>query len=369
MHHTKLPYIIYSILLLTVTIASCSTTSNNEPTVDISNLEDNECAINGDGIYAKVEKIDIETNDSCMMNSPCIYYIDDNCILLGGYDYIKKFDRKGNYICDIGKRGHGYGEYVNMNSVSASAPNNTIFVGTFGNDIYKYSFDGKYMGKFSVSDSGERLMTSQWSEALNMYVCETRHYHPDGLDVYLSTWTADGKKTATYPVYSDNITAECDFTHTGSMRESDKGLLFMLPFCNTVYLLTKDGLSESFVIERGRHTPSRDLVEVSGNSAKLEKECYDIGKWHITPNYIYLTISCQRGYRDIIVRRTDNAIVHNKYYDYKTEASGNCHLHLKKLGSQTSFWPRYTNGNKVACLVEPESRRDMNPTLVIAAEK
>ena len=354
-------------LTLTSIFTSCSTTSNDLLTIDISNLENNECIVDGNDIFSKIENIIIETNDSCLMNSPSILSFDDENIFLKGYDDIKKFDREGLFKCNIGKRGHGYGEYVNASSAYYCSARQLIFLGTFGDEVYKYDINGKYIGKFSVASSDERLMTSKWCETLGLYVCETRRYRSDGLDVYLSTWTMDGKKVASYPVYSDNLTTECNFTHTGSMRNTSEGMLFMLPFDNTVHLLSKEGVSEAFVIDRGKHTPRRDLVEDNGNSAKLERECYEIRNWNITPNYIYIGISCFRGYRDVIIRRTDNAIIHNKYYSYK-EDDGTQHLRLKELSDKASFWPWIYKDGKVAGLVENEDKR-LNPILIIATEK
>lgn len=346
---------------------SCSVSSSDLPTVDLSNLEREELSIDGHDLYSNVEKIEIETSDSCLLKGPSLLSFDDGDVFLLGVDYVKRFNRSGKYKCDIGRFGHGYGEYTFISSADYCRSRQMVFVGTFANDVYKYDIDGKYLGKFSVSDGEERLMTSGWSESLGLYVCETRHYRPDGIDVLLSTWTVDGKKVASFPVYTDNKTTENNFTHTGSMRDTDDGMLFMLPFSNTVWLLSKKGLAESFVIERGRHTPSRELVEDNANSAKLEKQCYEIRKWLVTPSYIYLNIGCTGGYRDVMVRRSDKATVYNRFYSYREEVAGKKRIHLKELGC-TSFWPRQVWRNQVACLVANENV-ESNPVLVIATEK
>ena len=46
-------------LTLTSIFTSCSTTSNDLLTIDISNLENNECIVDGNDIFSKIENIKI----------------------------------------------------------------------------------------------------------------------------------------------------------------------------------------------------------------------------------------------------------------------------------------------------------------------
>lgn len=346
-------------------LLACTAANSNHP--DISNLEDNECKIQANDIFSSVKAIELETTDSCLLSSPSLVDFCDDGILVWDKNLVYRFDHNGYFKNRIGKIGHGFGEYTGVNSINYDKKRKTVYIGTFSNDIYKYSIDGKYIGKFKVSGGKDILMTSKWSEPLGLYICETRNYRHDGLDVALTTWTTDGKKNASYHIYSDNEYVDRNFTRTGSLTDTGDGMLFILPFCDTVYCLSKDGVSEYTIVNRGKHTPSRNMVEDNSNEAKLERNGYNITHWNVTPNYIYMTIACYRGYRNVMIRLSDNKIIHNQYYSYQ-EDDGTHQIKLKEISGKATFWPWISNGNKVADLVDNDNKAK-NPTLIIATEK
>ena len=351
-------------LTLVLLVLACTTTSNHP---DISNLEGCEIQAKACDVFSSVKTIALETTDSCILSNPSLVDFCDDGIFVWDKNVVYRFDGNGRFVNHIGKVGHGFGEYTGINSINYDKRRKIIYIGTFGNDVYKYGIDGKYIGKFNVSCGKDLLMTSRWSESLGLYVCETRNYRPNGLDVSLTTWTADGKKTATWPVYSDNESVDRNFTRTGSLVDTDGGMLFRLPFCDTIYRLSKDGVSEYTVVSRGARAPSRSLVEDNGNELKLEKAYYYITHWNVTPNYMYLTIACHQGYRNVLVRLSDNEIIHNQYYGYQDD-DGTHQIKLKEIRGKATFWPWVSNGNKVAGLVE-SGNVARNPTLVIAMDK
>lgn len=121
------------------------------------------------------------------------------------------------------------------------------------------------------------------------------------------------------------------------------------------------------VIERGQHSPSRGMVEDNANEAILEKQYYYINHCCITPNFIYLDVACYHGCRDVIIRRSDNTVIHNRYYSYEKD-DGSQHLRLKELDGNGTFWPWISHKEKVAGLVDNRDK-SKNPILVVATER
>lgn len=362
---TKTKYINLLNLFIALFFTACATVNNDYP--DISNLEDEECRVNSSELFASIKTIALETSDSCLLSNPSLIDFCDDGIFVWNRKAVYRFDSNGHFINRIGKTGHGYGEYTDVNATNYDRKRKIIYIGTFSNDIYKYDIKGKYLGKFHISAGKDILMTSRWSESLGLYVCETRHYRADGLDVNLTTWTTDGKMAASYHVYSDNESVDRNFTRTGSLNDIDDGMLFRLPFCDTVYKLSKDSLSEFTTIDRGMHSPNRNMVEDNKNESKLEKEFYYISHWNVTTNYIYMTIDCYRGFRNVIIRLADNEMIYNQYYSYQ-EDDGTHQIPLKELHGNATFWPWIAKGNKVAGLVD-NIDKSKNPILVIATER
>lgn len=361
----KIKWNIFLVAILTCHAISCTIADNDHPV--ISDLENTECQVNANNLFSSIKMIKLETSDNCLLSAPSLIDFCDDGIFIWDKNIVYRFDNKGNFINRIGKIGHGYGEYTGVTSINYDKKHKNVYIGTFSNDIYKYNVKGDYIGKFHVSGGNDILLTSRWSEALGLYVCETRNYRSNGLDVKLTTWTLDGKQIASYPIYSDNESVDRNFTRTGSIVDTDDGILFRLPFYDTIYKLSQNGLTKYTIIDRGRHTPTRNMVEDNSLESKLEKESYYINHWNVTQNYIYMTVACYRGYRNVIVRLSDNRTIHNQYYSYQ-EDDGTHNLRLKGLHCKATFWPWISKGDKVAGLVRNDDK-SRNPILVIATEK
>lgn len=355
-------HILLSTVLLFM-VCSCAT-SDVLPCADLNSLEGKECSVSVDDIYSSVEIIPMETSDSCLLSYPGVVAFDDNGFLVLDRGNVYRFDNKGRFVNRIGRLGHGYGEYVNANSVNWDCKRKIVFVGTFANEIYKYDFSGKFLGKFSVSGGDDALLTSDWCEALGLYVCEIRKYSQNGVEVLLTTWTQDGKKVGSYPVYKDDKTVDRNYTETGSLRAVTDGVLFKLPFCNTVYKLTKEGLSECFELDFGSHSMTRDLLE-DRSKYERQKNKYVIRNWELTGNNLYLQIVCDDGERDVLVRRSDMGVQHNQLYKYNDNSH---HLKVKGLSGDATFWPDIAKGDKVVGLVRNKDK-NANPVIVVAKEK
>lgn len=349
------------LILIALGICSCSTLDMTSG-INMNDLEAKECEVSAKDLFASIQNIPLENTDSCILSTPSIVYFGDDGIVVWD-DVTYHFDKKGHFINRIGKIGHGYGEYVSANSVNYDPKLKTVFIGTFSNEIYKYDISGKFIGKFSVSGGNDILLTSKWSPALGLYVCENRQYSNDGLSVSLTTWTKDGKRVASYPVYADDKYVERNYTATGSLHDVDEGIVFKLPFHNMIYKLTKDGLNEEMELDFGDHTPTRDLLENRNNSKILDNKKYVLNNWCMTPKHIYMQISCKGGYRDVLVRRSDKSVIHNRYYKYNDNSR---HIKLKQLTNGT-FWPWRAVGNKVADTIERNTGK--NYSLIIATEQ
>lgn len=97
--------------------------------------------------------IPLETNDTCLIGevSKLEFYKDEILILDKIYsDRLFVFNKEGKYLRDIGRRGAGPDEYMQINDFSIDKKNNIIYVLCDKKKVFFYSLSGQYMGRTDV---------------------------------------------------------------------------------------------------------------------------------------------------------------------------------------------------------------------------
>jgi hypothetical protein len=95
----------------------------------------------------EIEVVRLETNDNCLIKDIWKVFVTDNHIGIlehGGKPY-KLFDRKGNFISQIGSIGQGPNEYISIIHSSIDETNKRVYLMPFAraNKLLCYDFDGK----------------------------------------------------------------------------------------------------------------------------------------------------------------------------------------------------------------------------------
>ena len=210
----------------------------------------------------------------------------------------------------------------------------------------------------------DMFLSSCWSQALGVYVAETRLYKDKGVEINIRMFSSDGQKRGVYQLYSDNRPVATNFIRGSKIRPADDGVFVMIPYDDTIYRLDKDGLAPQYVINRGKHTPTRELVENADYTSKLDKQCYYIDNMVVTPKYFYLYVAADNGYNDVLINREDGSVVHNCHYNNNDETN-----HIKTGDGRNSFWPWCGHGTTVGTIVENTENVEGNPNVVVAVEK
>ena len=103
-----------------------------------------------------IEYLQLETNDDCLLpfyGTSSMFRV-DNSLFLGDIHSILRFDAiTGKFICQIGSRGQGPKEYIQIQDVRAAKDNNRIVVKPgYKQDMLTYSYDGKYLEHLIIED-------------------------------------------------------------------------------------------------------------------------------------------------------------------------------------------------------------------------
>jgi hypothetical protein len=94
-----------------------------------------------------IEVVKLETNDNCLIKEIWKVFVTDNHIGILEHDGkpYKLFDRKGNFISQIGSIGQGPNEYISIINSSIDETNKRVYLMPFmrANQLLCYDFDGK----------------------------------------------------------------------------------------------------------------------------------------------------------------------------------------------------------------------------------
>jgi len=86
----------------------------------------------------------------------------------------KVFDRQGKFLCSVGERGRGPGQYTHISTLSIDNQNNKIYLYTINNSLYEYDFDGKFLRSINlpkIIDSGGLFSDCLYIEKLKVFCC------------------------------------------------------------------------------------------------------------------------------------------------------------------------------------------------------
>jgi hypothetical protein len=103
-----------------------------------------------DKFLEPIKYIPLETNKECLISkiNNIIYYKD--CFYVVNYSVLLKFNSQGKFICQIGKKGKGPKEYLQLRDVSIQS--DTIYING-RNKILVFNLDGKYISEFAFPDA------------------------------------------------------------------------------------------------------------------------------------------------------------------------------------------------------------------------
>jgi hypothetical protein len=87
------------------------------------------------------------------------YVVSDNYILTFDWSHsIKCFNRKGEFLRQIGSRGKGPGEYADLWNLAIDEEKNAIYVKCNSGNMLVYNLQGEFIRKFPVSGAIDRIM-------------------------------------------------------------------------------------------------------------------------------------------------------------------------------------------------------------------
>ncbi|MBD9178913.1 MAG: 6-bladed beta-propeller [Odoribacter splanchnicus] len=114
---------------------------------DYFKLNDDTLSLKLSDLIKSIEVIKLDTASNAMIGSTGVVCSDHYLLLRPNWqDVFKLFDRKGNYLCDVGGYGRGPGEYMRVHDVQLDEANGRIYILPFQTrQLLMYNLQGEHI--------------------------------------------------------------------------------------------------------------------------------------------------------------------------------------------------------------------------------
>lgn len=120
---------------------------NNEDNIPISNI--------GKGL----EYIPLETTNKCLLKGIQKIELSDAFIFVSDFNKLVQFDRKGNFIRQIGSKGKGPGEYIYVSDFCIDRIKDKIYIIAWGTKtVLEFDFNGRFIRSFKYNFPSQQFL-------------------------------------------------------------------------------------------------------------------------------------------------------------------------------------------------------------------
>lgn len=240
-------------LILFNACTSTSTSGNAEGkiyTVPVRDkISDNDLISLKDDI-AKVEYVQLETNDSCLISNIISLQLTKEYIFAynGKTDQVFQFDRKGKFIRQVGRLGSGPGEYSLITEIAADEESRELYLFQYGDIPLVYSFDGKFLRSDSIIGTNLHP-TASGNHIIKGLTMLPKEYSPYPYMAYVQS--KDKKILSSVIPYNKSWDEEFNFMQDIVFCKSLGGSALVHTECNdTVFRVSDSGIEPVCVLEK-----------------------------------------------------------------------------------------------------------------------
>lgn len=225
-------------------MSSCSYTNKSEEkviagklpySIDLESNFDNFKQVNLSEIADSIEYIKLETSSKCLLKSAWKVMLTSNYIFISDFDGLYKFDRKGKFICKIGRQGKGPGEYIKVLTFTIDEAQQLVFVVDNYTDLIGiYDFNGKYIKSYRHEFSLVKIAIYDHSTIAYARHCNGANVNEHNL--MLVDYNTGEVKNKYKDFY--NIKGPHDFSFS-TLNRYNKQLYFNDAFCDTMFVINE----------------------------------------------------------------------------------------------------------------------------------
>lgn len=191
----------------------------------------------------------IGANPKLIFSDSCYYIIDKI-----GSNTVKKFDKKGDFITDIGEIGKQEGQYIDIKTVSIDANSKDVYINNGNNIITVYSKTGVFKKNIKIDFPVKDFITYEDKFLINIGYnngfCNERLLETDKdfklkrKYLPLKTRAINVKDNNNFTIYNNHVFIKEAFHHTIYTLEKDK-IREYCSFCFKNFNIKKEYFTET----------------------------------------------------------------------------------------------------------------------------
>lgn len=209
------------------------------------------------------------------------------------------FDRQGNFIYRLDKRGQGPDEYAALNDIGVDASRNELLLLTANNGIYRYDLDGNFIDRIRISTFGKCLTVDSVG---NIY--QTTYCNDDNANSLLFITSKDSSYF--HPVGKDDFVRLNQHSHSNFLDSNNGEVYYSASYCDSIFRIT-NGVKEPFLYidYNGKNFPTKDVFKEGRDMSALShykadyKDRFRTDAYRISDKFLYVS-AMEGNARDVI---------------------------------------------------------------------
>lgn len=204
--------------------------------IDLESGFDNYKKVNLSEIADSIEYVTIETSPQCLIRYARDIKLTSNFIFISDFEGLYKFNRKGKFICQIGRKGNGPGEYINVRTFTIDETKELVFVADNGKkQIEIFNFNGDFIKSVKYDLDLQNIAIYDNSTFAYSVVCSGAEVNEHNLILIdYSTGEVKNKYKDYYNIKGWHF---FDFTTLTKYKEE---LYFNDTFCDTMFVINEE---------------------------------------------------------------------------------------------------------------------------------
>ena len=311
--HTMLKLCIFMTTFLMINCSNKSATENsNDSLNEIKRFKalNDETEPSKDTLpFDKIEYVFLETKSECLIDMIIgVQFRDSLIFILDGSNNLFVFERNGRYKAKIGNRGQGPQDYLKISSFFIDdAKQNAVITDDFKNVFLYYDFNGNFIQKKDMPVDIMKLVNKSSLIGSNRLIFNYILYN-DGAyyneNMGYQLFDVNNLKVLDKKSYSPVTAVNIMFPlSVHPITETEKGVNFIMPLCDTIYSCHNDKFQPEYIIEHKQKMAPKDKYILGDGpdrntytslALKFEKDGFFTGFNGIyeTDNHILLTYIC-----------------------------------------------------------------------------